>query len=62
MPELAIWEKYLVFATSFGIADKVLEQMKSQYPEVFVKEYWKDELVQKYQVSELFESVHQVMV
>ena len=28
VPELALWEKYLVFATAFGIADKVLKQLK----------------------------------
>ena len=50
IPELELWEKYLVFATSFGIADKVIEQMKAKYPEVFVEEYWKDENVQKYQI------------
>lgn len=34
VPELVIWEKYLVFATAFGIADKVLKQLKIQYPEL----------------------------
>lgn len=28
IPEVKIWEKYLVYATVFGIADKVQEQMK----------------------------------
>lgn len=32
VPELAIWEKYLVFATAFGIADKVIKQLKMVYP------------------------------
>lgn len=50
VPELALWEKYLVYATAFGIADKVIEQMKAKYPEVFVEEYWKDEEIEKYQV------------
>ena len=50
IPELAIWEKYLVYATAFGIADKAIEQMKAKYPEVFVKEYWEDEKLNKYQV------------
>lgn len=43
VPQLAIWEKYLVYATAFGIADKVIEQMKANYPEVFIKEQWDDE-------------------
>ena len=32
VPELAIWEKYLVYATAFGIADKVIKQLKIVYP------------------------------
>lgn len=43
VPEFVIWEKYLVYATAFGIADKVIEQMKATYPEVFIEEQWNDE-------------------
>lgn len=32
VPELAIWEKYLVYATAFGIAEKVIKQLKIVYP------------------------------
>ncbi len=32
IPEIAIWEKFLVYATVFGIADKVLKQLKVVYP------------------------------
>lgn len=32
IPELVIWEKYLVYATVFGIADKVIKQLKIVYP------------------------------
>lgn len=32
IPEIIIWEKFLVFATVFNIADKVLEQLKIVYP------------------------------
>ena len=32
VPEIALWEKYLVYATAFGIADKVLKQLKTVYP------------------------------
>ncbi len=32
VPELVIWEKYLVFATAFGIANKVIKQLKIVYP------------------------------
>lgn len=34
VPALAIWEKYLVFATAFGISEKVLKQLKVIYPEI----------------------------
>lgn len=34
IPELVLWEKYLVFATAFGIADKVLKQLKIVYPQI----------------------------
>lgn len=32
IPEIVIWEKFLVYATAFGIADKVLKQLKIVYP------------------------------
>lgn len=47
VPELIIWEKYLVYATAFGIANKAIEQMKATYPKVFVKEQWDDEKMAK---------------
>lgn len=34
VPELVLWEKYLVYATVFGIADKVLKQLKVVYPQI----------------------------
>ena len=33
IPELVLWEKYMVFATAMGIADKVAEQLEIAYPE-----------------------------
>ncbi len=33
VPELVIWEKYLIYATAFGIADKVIKQLKIRYSE-----------------------------
>lgn len=32
IPDLELWEKYLVYATAFGISDKVIEQLKVVYP------------------------------
>ncbi len=31
--EVSLWKEYMVYATLFGIADKVLEQFKKVYPE-----------------------------
>lgn len=33
IPDLVLWEKYLVYATAFGIADKVIKQLKIVYPD-----------------------------
>lgn len=33
IPDIAVWEQYLVYATAFGIAEKVLKQLKVVYPE-----------------------------
>ena len=34
VPELVLWEKYLVYATAFGISEKVLKQLKIVYPNI----------------------------
>lgn len=34
VPELVLWEKYLVYATIFGIANTVLKQLKVVYPQL----------------------------
>lgn len=34
IPDLVLWEKYLVYATTFGISDKVVEQLKVIYPQI----------------------------
>ena len=34
VPDLKLWEKYLVFATAFGIANKVIKQLKVKYPDL----------------------------
>ena len=39
VPELILWEKYLVYATVFGIADNVLKQLKVTYPEILDESY-----------------------
>lgn len=32
IPEMAIWERFLVYATAFGIAERVIKQLKIIYP------------------------------
>ena len=32
VPELVVWERFLVYATVFGIAEKVIKQLKIVYP------------------------------
>ena len=39
VPELILWEKYMVYASVFGNADKVLKQLKVRYPEFSDQEY-----------------------
>lgn len=39
VPELVLWEKYLIYATAFGIADKVIKQLKVYFPEMEDEEY-----------------------
>ena len=33
IPDLVLWEKFLVYATAFGIAEKVIKQLKVVYPD-----------------------------
>jgi len=33
IPELVLWEDYMIFATAMGIADKVADQLEIAYPE-----------------------------
>ena len=42
VPELVLWEKYLVYATAFGVADKVLDQLKVKYPQLNDEEYMRN--------------------
>lgn len=39
LPELFMWERYLVYASVFGIAEKVLKQLKIKYPQLQNPEY-----------------------
>ena len=51
VPELVLWEKYLVYATAFGIAEKVLKQLKVKYPELADDNYLDDRMNVMYVMS-----------
>ena len=47
-PDIVLWEKFLVYATVFGISEKVIKQLKVVHPEMFEEkipieedDYWK---------------------
>ena len=40
VPDLVLWEKYLVYATAFGISKKVIEQLKVVYPQMSDPNYY----------------------
>lgn len=35
VPDIVLWEKFLVYATTFGISEKVISQLKVEHPEMF---------------------------
>lgn len=51
VPELVLWEKYLVYATAFGIADKVLKQIKIRYPELQDNDYMVNNMMITHAIS-----------
>lgn len=34
IPHLALWEEYMVYATMMGVSEKVVEELKANYPEL----------------------------
>lgn len=38
VPDIVLWEKFLVYATTFGISKKVIEQLKVVHPEMFMSD------------------------
>lgn len=51
IPDLVLWEKYLVYATAFGIADKVLKQLKVAYPQLMDDDYMRNNYASMYYMS-----------
>ena len=35
LPELVVWEEYLIYATAMGIGEKVLKQLPEKYPQFY---------------------------
>lgn len=52
IPEVHLWNQYLIYATLFGIADKVSRQMQKSYPVDFAK-YSQDHLFEGFSVAAL---------
>ena len=42
VPDLTLWEQYLVYATTFGISEKVLKQLKMKFPELQDDNYFRN--------------------
>lgn len=65
VPDLILWEKYLVYATAFGIADKVIKGLKNVYPEYndsdFMSNYITMRLLMNTDFSKTFNSVGTTM-
>ena len=51
IPDLNLWEKYLVYATVFGIAEKVIKQLKVKFPELQNDEYFRNHYAGMYYCS-----------
>lgn len=48
VPELILWEKYLVYATAFGVAEKVIKQLKVRFPELQDETYMRNNFTYMY--------------
>ena len=51
IPELVLWEKFMVYATLFGISEKVLKQLKVRYPELENEEYLRQNMIYMHLLS-----------
>lgn len=45
LPELFMWERYLVYATVLGIAEKVLKELKLRYPQLNDESFIRNNMV-----------------
>lgn len=42
VPDLILWEKYLVYATTFGVSKKVLDQLVKVYPQMTESDFYRN--------------------
>lgn len=65
VPDLILWEQYLVYATAFGISEKVIKGLKAIYPEYndsdFMSNYITMRLLMSTDFSKTFNSVGTTM-
>jgi len=40
LPELVMWEEYLVYATAMGIGEEVLKQLPEKYPDFYESDFY----------------------
>ncbi len=52
MPEIFMWQRYLVYATVFGVANKVLENLKIRYPQLNEPQYFQQNMGYAYAISQ----------
>lgn len=48
LPELAVWEEYLVYATAMGMGEKILKQLPEKYPEFYESPLYRQSYVRHF--------------
>ncbi len=48
VPDIVLWEKFLVYATAFEISKEVIDQLKVVHPEMFVESYSENNVASSY--------------
>lgn len=51
MPELFMWQRYLVYATALGVAEKVLKKLKLRYPQLQDQAYLRENMYFLYSMN-----------
>lgn len=48
LPELVMWEEYLVYATAMGIGERVLKQLPEKYPNFYETDFYRHSYVRHF--------------